>query len=152
MFEGGLSMQITEVRVKLMPKGDTKLRAFCSMTIDDEFVIREIKIIQRNDGYFVAMPSRKMSDHCPKCGNKNHLRARYCNHCGTSFLDNRDKKDSLGRIKLHADIAHPINAACRQRIQQTVIEAFQKELDLSQQPGYHPQELGYEPDDIEPSN
>ncbi len=141
-------MRITEVRVKLIPQGESRLRAFCSMTIDDEFVVREIKIIQHDGGYFVAMPSRKMSDHCPNCGNKNHLRAQYCNHCGTSFPANRAPKDAHGRIKFHADIAHPINADCRKRIQETLIEAYRRELNLSQQPGYHVQELDYDPDDL----
>jgi stage V sporulation protein G len=93
------------------------------------------------------MPSRKMSDHCLKCGTKNHLRARYCNHCGAPFSDRRAKMDVRGRMKLHADIAHPINAECRQRIQDTVLQAFRKELELSLQPGYMPKELGDEPDD-----
>jgi len=134
-------MQITEVRVKLVANKEARLRAFCSMTFDNEFVVRDIKIIRRNGGIFMAMPSRKMSDHCPKCGSKNHLTARYCNHCGAFFPENRAKKDAKGRMKLHADIAYPINTVCRQRIQQTVMEAFQKELHLSTQPGYKPKEM-----------
>jgi stage V sporulation protein G len=140
-------MQITDVQVKLVSGRDAKLRAFCSMTVDHEFVVRDIKIIERDEGHFVAMPSRKMSDHCARCGTKNHLRARFCNNCGTPFPDNRARKDPHGRMKLHADIAHPINADCRQRIQETVLEAFRKELELSLQPGYMPKDLGDEGDE-----
>ena len=68
-------MEITEVRVKLVDNKDDRLKAFCSVTMDNEFVVRDIKIIEGTNGYFVAMPSRKMSDHCDKCGGKNHLRA-----------------------------------------------------------------------------
>jgi stage V sporulation protein G len=134
-------MDISEVRVKLVENKDDRLKAFCSVTLDDEFVVRDIKIIEGGGGFFVAMPSRKMSDHCEQCGAKNHLRARYCNGCGKPLQDNRAKKDFKGRTKLHADIAHPINAICRQRLQKSVVEAFKNEVKLSEQPGYQPVEM-----------
>ncbi len=139
-------MEISEVRVKLVENKNDRLKAFCSVTLDNEFVIRDIKIIEGGGGFFVAMPSRKMSDHCENCGSKNHLRARYCNRCGQALEDNRAKKDFKGRTKLHADIAHPINAVCRQRLQQSVVQAFQKEVLLSKQPDYHPVEMDIEED------
>ncbi|MHC4629285.1 MAG: SpoVG family protein, partial [Planctomycetota bacterium] len=61
-------MEITEVRAKLVSNKDDRLKAFCSITMDKEFVVRDIKIIEGANGFFVAMPSRKMSDHCEKCG------------------------------------------------------------------------------------
>ncbi len=142
-------MEITEVRVKLISNKDDRLKAFCSMTMDNEFVVRDIKIIEGTGGYFVAMPSRKMSDHCEKCGGKNHLRAKYCNNCGTSLPEERAKKDVKGRMKLHADIAHPINADCRQNIQDKITAAFTEELEKAKQPDYKPVELD-EPDDEVP--
>jgi len=142
-------MEVSEVRVKLIDNKDDRLKAFCSMTIDNEFVIRDIKIIEGTSGYFVAMPSRKMSDHCEKCGGKNHLRAKFCNNCGASLPQERAKKDFKGRMKLHADIAHPINADCRHRIQNAVTTAFKAEMEKSKQPGYKPVELE-EPDDEVP--
>ena len=141
-------MEITEVRVKLISNKDDRLKAFCSITLDNEFVVRDIKIIEGTNGYFVAMPSRKMSDHCEKCGGKNHLRAKFCNNCGTSMQDNRAKKDFQGRMKLHADIAHPINASCRQKIQEQVTIAFEKELEKSKEPGYKPVDLEEADDEI----
>ena len=139
-------MEISEVRVKLINNKDDRLKAFCSITMDDEFVVRDIKIIEGTSGYFVAMPSRKMSDYCEKCGGKNHLRARFCNNCGGTLQEDRAKKDIKGRMKLHADIAHPINSECRQKIQDKVTAAFLEELEMSKQPGYKPVELD-EPDD-----
>lgn len=139
-------MEITEIRIKLVKDTDDRLKAFCSMTLDGEFVIRDIKIIEGEKGYFVAMPSRKMSDHCAKCGYKNHLRARFCNNCGASLPDSRGKRSPQGRMKLHADIAHPINIKCRQAIQQKVVAAFKEELKKSTLPGYVPTDLD-EPDD-----
>ena len=142
-------MKITEVRVKLVSNKDDRLKAFCSITIDGEFVVRDIKVIEGANGHFVAMPSRKMSDHCDKCGGKNHLRAKYCNNCGSALKDNRARKDFKGRMKLHADIAHPINVDCRKRIQEKVTAAFNEEVEKSKQPGYKPVEMD-EPDDDVP--
>ena len=76
-------MVITEVRIKLMDDSseNERLQAFCSVTFDDAYVVRDLKIIEGTEGSFVAMPSRKLTDRCPGCGSKNHLRARYCNSC-----------------------------------------------------------------------
>jgi stage V sporulation protein G len=141
-------MEITEVRVRLVRNRDDRLKAFCSMTLDDEFVVRDIKVIEAEDGYFVAMPSRKMSDHCVKCRGKNHLGARFCSGCGAVLPDNRARKDLRGRAKLHADIAHPINAGCRRRIQDRLIRAYEEELERSRQPGYQPIETDDTDDEI----
>src|SRR4249919_3364255 len=73
---------ITEVRIKLMEDNNERLQAFCSVTFDDAFVVRDLKIIEGTKGSFVAMPSRKLTDRCSSCGCKNHLRSRYCNQCG----------------------------------------------------------------------
>jgi stage V sporulation protein G len=147
-FGEAKKMEISEVRVKLIANKDDRLKAFCSVTMDNEFVIRDVKVIEGAGGLFVAMPSRKMSDHCKKCGGKNHLKAKFCNNCGAKLPNNRARKDAKGRVKLHADIAHPINASCRQRIQETVIEAFKKELEKSEQPDYKPVEIDESDDDI----
>ena len=53
-------MEITEVRISL--RDDAKLKAFASITLDDCFVIRGLKIIKGQQGVFVAMPSRKRKD------------------------------------------------------------------------------------------
>ena len=53
-------VEITEVRVSL--RNDEKLKAFVSVTLNDSFVIRGLKIIRGNSGLFVAMPSRKRPD------------------------------------------------------------------------------------------
>ena len=129
-------MEITEVRIKLMEKSEDRLRGFCSVTFDDCFVVRDLKIIEGNNGPFVAMPSRKLTSNCPKCRTKNHLRAKHCNHCGAKQRGEVVSQDSDGRARLYADIAHPVNAGCREMIQNRVIEEFHAEFELSQQPGY----------------
>ena len=133
-------MEITEVRVKLVEKSKERLRAFCSITFDGSFVIRDLKVIGSGagDGVFVAMPSRKLCDRCPRCRAKNHLRARFCNECGHSLGDRRVARDSHGRAKIHADVAHPINTECREMIQSAVIKAYGEELERSKSPEYRP--------------
>ena len=131
-------MVITEVRIKLMEdhNENERLQAFCSVTFDDAFVVRDLKIIEGTKGSFVAMPSRKLTDHCPQCGCKNHLRARFCNQCGGKLDESRATRDADGRVKLHADIAHPINSACREVIQGAVLKAFAAEKEKAKMPGY----------------
>ncbi len=129
---------ITEVRIKLMEDGNDneRLQAFCSVTFDNAFVVRDLKIIEGTKGSFVAMPSRKLTDRCAQCGCKNHLRAHYCNQCGAKLDEDRATRDADGRAKLHADIAHPINSACREVIQTAVLKAYHDERERSKQPGY----------------
>lgn len=129
-------MEITEIRVKLMEDPHERLQAFCSITFDGCFVIRDLKIIQGTKGPFVAMPSRKLTDRCPRCSSKNHLRSRFCSECGARLREDRALKDDDGRAKLYADIAHPINCDCREMIQQRVLSAFDEELEKSKEPGY----------------
>jgi stage V sporulation protein G len=123
-----------------------RLRAFCSLTFDHTFVVRDVKLIEGNDGLFLAMPSRKLCDRCRRCSEKNHLRARFCNQCGSRLDENRSSPRSNGngnghprglmRPKLHADIAHPINAACRLELERRVLMAYLDELERSKLPGY----------------
>ncbi|MBN2024279.1 MAG: SpoVG family protein [Pirellulales bacterium] len=129
-------MDITEVRIKLMEEPGERLKAFCSITFDDAFVVRDLKIIEGASGPFVAMPSRKLTAHCPYCGCKNHLRAGFCNQCGKRLREVLAAKDEDGRAKLYADIAHPINSSCREQIQERVITAFEDEKSRSAMPGY----------------
>ncbi len=53
-------MQITEVRISL--RDEERLKAFANVTFDDEFVVRGLKVIDGNNGYFVSMPSRQRPD------------------------------------------------------------------------------------------
>ena len=129
-------MVITEVRIKLCEENNERLLAFCSVTLDNAFVVRDLKIIEGTKGVFVAMPSRKLTDRCCRCSGKNHLRARFCNQCGTRLDDQRAMRAADGRAKLHADIAHPIHSGARELIQSAVVEAFAKERERSKLPGY----------------
>ncbi|NLY44465.1 MAG: septation regulator SpoVG [Tissierella sp.] len=84
-------MKITDVRVRKVTE-EGKMKAIVSVTFDDEFVVHDIKIIDGQNGLFIAMPSRKMAD---------------------------------GEFR---DIAHPINATTRQKIQEAVFAEYEKSL------------------------
>ncbi len=129
-------MEVTEVRIKLIEGGSDRLKAFCSITFDHCFVIRDLKIIEGTNGAFVAMPSRKLTMHCIECGYKNHLRSGFCNQCGQSMKTNSSPRDDGGRTKLYADIAHPINTECREMIQRRVVEEYSLEVERAKKPGY----------------
>lgn len=54
-------MQITDVRIRKVTK-EGKMKAVASITIDDEFVVHDIKVFEGEKGFFIAMPSRKSAD------------------------------------------------------------------------------------------
>lgn len=86
-----LVMKITDVRLRKISE-EGKMKAIVSVTFDDEFVVHDIKIIEGQNGLFVAMPSRKMAD---------------------------------GEFR---DIAHPINAETRKKIQDAVLDEYERVL------------------------
>lgn len=55
-------MNISDVRVRLIQKDDSKLKAVASITIDECFVVHDIKVLEGEKGTFVSMPSRKTPD------------------------------------------------------------------------------------------
>jgi len=123
------------VRIKLMDEPGERLKAFCSITFDNCFVVRDLKIIEGQTGPFVAMPSRKLADHCPRCGHKNHLRAGYCNQCGSQLDADRAPRDERGRARLHADLAHPINSQTRIELHKAVVRAYAEEAEAASRAG-----------------
>ena len=55
-------MTISDVRVRIVKNDTSKIKGSASITIDDCFVVHDIKIIEGNEGFFIAMPSRKTPD------------------------------------------------------------------------------------------
>jgi len=113
-------MEVTEVRVFLRNKDtNKKLKSYATVTFDNCFVVRDVKVIEGSKGLFVAMPSAKMKTTCPKCGHRNVVRSKYCNQCGAS-IEQTQKYDAVtdeNRQSEHKDIAHPITPDCREYIQ-----------------------------------
>ncbi len=124
-------MEITEVRVVLKDSPDKKLKAYANVTFDNAFVVRNIKVIEGTSGLFIAMPSRKIKQPCPKCGFKNELRSKYCNQCA-SALPIAPRPATLdagagGSQLEHKDIAHPITQSFREQLQKRILEAYEQE-------------------------
>lgn len=84
-------MEITDVRVRHV-NSEGKMKASVSITIDNEFVVHDIKVIDGDRGMFIAMPSRKSGD---------------------------------GEYR---DIAHPLNSETRARLQDLILNAYEKSL------------------------
>ena len=144
-------MKISEIRVKLIQSNvgrGEKLKAFVSVTLDDEFVVRDLRIIEGNRGLFVAMPSRKLTARCPSCAAKNAIRSRYCNDCGKRLPQPEEaREDAHPGRRLYADVAHPIHARARDRLQSAIVKAYENEVEASQRAGYVPprfDDLDYE--------
>jgi stage V sporulation protein G len=128
-------MDITEVKIFLKEGQDKKLKAYATVTFDNCFVVRNIKVIEGNKGMFVAMPSRKIKDPCPKCNFRNAVRSKFCNQCGATLPIIEPKVylpgDDSVRQSEHKDIAHPITAECRDYIQKKVLEAYENDKKAS---------------------
>ena len=122
-------MEITEVRVSVRDGGNKKLKAYATVTFDDCFVVRNIKVIEGTSGLFVAMPARKMKEFCNKCGKRVDTGCRHCSSCGVALVQASDeeRRETSG----HQDIAHPINQQFRDYMQKKVLDAYFTERELS---------------------
>ena len=123
-------MEITDVSIFLQPRGDNKLKAYATVTIDASFVVRNLKVIEGTKGIFVAMPSERVKVPCSKCNYRNVIRSKFCNQCGAGltqagYTEDRIAESPEERQAEHRDIAHPITMDCREYIQQNVLDAYQ---------------------------
>lgn len=123
-------MEITEVRVALKDSPDKKLKGYATVTFDNVFVVRNIKVIEGAGSLFIAMPSRRVKQACPKCNFKNELRSKYCNQCAAllpmSSKTAEQQENSNAQLE-HKDIAHPITQVFREYLQKRVLEAYEQE-------------------------
>ena len=117
-------MEITETRVSPVEKPTGRLKGFASITFDNVFVVRGIRIIEGDDGLFIAMPNRKTEYRCAGCGAWNVFHARYCNRCGKEVAQNPERETNEGESKNYHDIAHPVNNEFREHIQSRILEAY----------------------------
>ena len=125
-------MEINEVRIFLKEGQDRKLKAYATLTFDKVFVVRNVKVIEGTKGLFVAMPSRRLKESCPKCNFKTAVRSKYCNQCGIQLPQYVEPKpvasaDNPQRQSEHRDIAHPITTDFREYIQKKVLAAYEEE-------------------------
>lgn len=133
-------MEITEVRIFLKDSPDKKLKAYATVTFDNAFVVRNIKVIEGTSGLFIAMPSRRIKQPCPKCGFKNESRSKYCNQCGSQLPLITHAQGEAGTTSTqseHKDLAHPITQSFREYLQKRILEAYEQEKKAApNSPGY----------------
>ena len=90
-------MHITDVRVRKVSK-EGKMKAVVSITIDDEFVVHDIKVIEGEKGLFIAMPSRKASDgeyrdiaHPIHSGTRDHIQSIILDKYEAALLESEEE-------------------------------------------------------------
>jgi stage V sporulation protein G len=120
-------VEVTEVQINLCDNSDERLRAYCAVIFDGCFVVHNVRVIEKANGLLVAMPSRKVTVKCSGCNFKNAIDSNYCSNCGQKVELDRTQTET----KIHFDIAHPINAECRQMIETRVLEAYEKAVKSS---------------------
>ncbi|MBI5416339.1 septation protein SpoVG family protein [Candidatus Poribacteria bacterium] len=120
-------MEITEVRVYPRNKDAEKVKAYVTITFDNCFVIRDLKILNGKNGLFVAMPSRKLRVSCPKCGYKNRVHSKFCNSCGNN-IEGIAPKEDVEKKDEHKDIAHPITSEMRNYLQNIVLKTYEQKM------------------------
>ncbi len=130
-------MEITEVKLRLSTKKKDKVKAYATITLDNCFVIRGIRLIEGPRSLFVAMPSEPLKKPCPQCGSRIPVTNRFCPHCGIHL----GNFSHLSAPQTTRDIAHPINQETRNYITEKIIEAYNQRLaELGQQPSSQGQE------------
>ncbi len=118
-------MEITNIKIVLAKDPDKNVKAFCTVTFDDCFVVRDMKIIEGEKGLFVAMPSRRQSERCGNCHRKNPVGVPYCSWCGVRLAEVKTPREASS---LYVDIAHPSTSECRRMIEEKLIEAYREAL------------------------
>ena len=117
-------MEITETRISSVENPNSRLRAYASVTFDNVFVVRDIRIIEGKKGLFVAMPSRKLQKPCQQCGFKNPVTNKFCGSCGAGV--EAISEEDAAPSQQHRDLAHPISTEFREYLQKHVLEAYEQ--------------------------
>ncbi len=120
-------MKITEVRIFTRDNSDDKVKAYVSVTFEDAFVVRDLKILEGVNGLLVVMPSRRMHISCSECGYKNRYKSRFCNQCGKN-IEKVSQQIPVSRKEEYRDIAHPINTEMRNYMQGAIIKAYEEHI------------------------
>ncbi len=117
--------EITDVKIALNEGSKSKLKAFATMTLDDVFVVRDMKVIDGKKGLFVAMPCIQATEKCRNCGTRNAVQSRHCSNCGKSLRE-FGGQSLMSRKGEYRDIAHPICPECRNYIEDVIVSAYKE--------------------------
>lgn len=121
-------LKITRVQIIVLPVTEQPLCGYCSVTFNECFVIHDLRILRGPDRLFVAMPSRKRTLPCQKCGHRNQVQARFCNVCGDGLRDPSPAAAAAAGERIHVDIAHPLTSEFRQRLEDAILTEYLKQV------------------------
>ena len=128
-------MNVTGVRIHL--EKHFELKAYATVELDGEFVVRQVKVIQKNGKLSVYFPSRKQTTPCPKCRHPVPITDEFCGRCSEDQGPQEPRLEELRnwlrlepseRLSVHMEVAHPVTKECRQEIERVVLEAYRREL------------------------
>jgi stage V sporulation protein G len=117
-------MKITEVQIVYADdrvRSRDRLHGFATITIDKEFRVKDIKILEKDGYIFISMPAKKMTTHCEGCNGVVTVLDKFCCHCAKALnpqLENFESKS------VFINTAHPINVACRRYIEKEIADKF----------------------------
>lgn len=123
-------MEITEVRISLRESESKRLKAYATVTFDNAFVVRSIKVVEGNSGLFVAMPAKKVKQFCSRCGKRIDVGGRYCSYCGMQLPVVAAVQEENQRQVTHQDVAHPINQQFRDYLQASILDSYYRQKEI----------------------
>lgn len=134
-------MNITDIQINLTDeeiRQKDHVQAFVRIVFDDNFAVRDLKVMEDNGFIWLGMPSRKLWSPCPSCRRKVDIAGNYCSNCGMRFKI----PDSINK-RSYVDIAHPVNKEFRHTLDVAIASAYNKLVDSSSQ-------LKVRPIDVQP--
>jgi stage V sporulation protein G len=127
-------MRVTGVELVLCDPPDDRVKAYVTITLDGELVLKDAKLVMTRTGMRVSMPARRATGRCPSCVTKNHLLARFCNSCGGLLLGMKmPPAKADGSYTMYHDVVHPTNFRLRQEIEEAVLAMYHRMLSIRTQ-------------------
>lgn len=119
-----LPLEITDIRMVREEKNSSRnaVIAYVTITLNDQFLIKNIRLIRHSDRLVIGMPNREKIRDCPHCSIRNAQSNRYCHQCGTP----------LEKVKIdysaYVDIVHPTKQTFREYLERVIIEEYKRQL------------------------
>ena len=121
-------MEITEVHlspVKGTSRTPDNLNAYASLVFDNSFAVHDLRVIQIEDGFLIAMPSQRRQVTCRLCQTRVPHSAKYCMNCG-KLLPRNTFSDRQVDGRMFRDLAHPITSEFRAHIQKCIVREMER--------------------------
>lgn len=130
-------MQVTKVDVRLAAELVEHIRAgrslaerlgiiaYCNITFDQSFIVRDVRVIGDADSIKISMPSRKLSVNFA-CGHKNDFDNEFCGKCGQARAIAADLM--LAGMRCYFDVCHPIESHLRRHLNDMTIAAIERAI------------------------